>query len=101
MLERDCEDCYKAEYMQQHLGEEFEGIVSGISDFGFYVQLPNSIEGMVHVRTLPEDGEWYNDESISFKEAFGDGEYRLGDTVKVQCVKTDVNSGNIDFELSE
>lgn len=101
MLERDCEDCYKAEYMQQHLGEEFEGIVSGISDFGFYVQLPNSVEGMVHVRTLPEDGEWYNDESISFKEAFGDREYRLGDTVKVQCVKTDVNSGNIDFELSE
>jgi len=101
MLERDCEDCYKAEYMQQHLGEEFEGIVSGISDFGFYVQLPNSVEGMVHVRTLPEDGEWYNDESISFKEAFGNREYRLGDTVKVQCVKTDVNSGNIDFELSE
>ena len=101
MLERDCEDCYKAEYMQQHLGEEFEGIVSGISDFGFYVQLPNSVEGMVHVRTLPEDGEWYNDESISFKEAFGNREYRLGDTVKVQCVKTDVNSGNVDFELSE
>lgn len=99
MLERDCEDCYKAEYMQQHLGEEFEGIVSGISDFGFYVQLPNSIEGMVHVRTLPEDGEWYNDESISFKEALGNREYRLGDTVKVQCVKTDVNTGNIDFEL--
>ncbi len=101
MLERDCEDCYKAEYMQQHLGEKFEGIVSGISDFGFYVQLPNSIEGMVHVRTLPEDGEWYNDDSISFKEAFGNREYRLGSSVKVQCVKTDVNSGNIDFELSE
>lgn len=101
MLERDCEDCYKAEYMQQHLGEEFEGIVSGICDFGFYVQLPNSVEGMVHVRTLPEDSEWYNDESISFKEVLGDREYRLGNTVKVKCVKTDVNSGNIDFELSK
>lgn len=101
MLERDCEDCYKAEYMQQHLGEDFEGIVSGISDFGFYVQLPNSIEGMVHVRTLPEDGEWYNDENISFKEVVGDREFRLGSTVKVRCVKTDVNSGNIDFELGE
>lgn len=101
MLERDCEDCYKAEYMQQHLGEDFEGIISGISDFGFYVQLPNSIEGMVHVRTLPEDGEWYNDDNISFKEVLGDREFRLGSTVKVRCVKTDVNSGNIDFELGE
>ena len=101
MLERDCEDCYKAEYMQQHLGEEFEGIVSGISDFGFYVQLPSSIEGMVHVRTLPEDGEWYNDENIAFKEVMGSREYRLGSRVKVRCTRTDVNSGNIDFELSE
>lgn len=101
MLERDCEDCYKAEYMQQHLGEDFEGIVSGISDFGFYVQLPNSVEGMVHVRTLPEDSNWYNDENISFKEETGGREYRLGSTVKVRCVRTDVNSGNIDFELSE
>lgn len=101
MLERDCENCYKAEYMQQHLGEDFEGIVSGISDFGFYVQLPDSIEGMVHVRNLPDDAEWYNDENISFREAFGDREYRLGNPVRVRCVKTDVNSGNIDFELCE
>ncbi len=101
MLERDCEDCYKAEYMQQHLGEEFEGIVSGISFSGFYVELPNSVEGMVHVRTLPEDDEWYNDDNISFREVNGDREYRLGSAVKVRCVRTDVNSGNIDFELAE
>ncbi len=101
MLERDCEDCYKAEYMQQHLGEELEGIVSGISFTGFYVQLPSSVEGMVHVRTLPEDGDWDNDEGITFKDMTGDKEYRLGMSVKVKCVKTDVNSGNIDFEVVE
>ena len=101
MLERDCEDCYKAEYMQQHLGEEFEGIVAGISDFGFYVQLPNSVEGLVHVRTLPEDDEWYNDDSIAFREVNGNREFRLGAAVQVRCVKTDINSGNVDFELAE
>ncbi len=101
MLERDCESCYKAEYMQQHLGEVFEGIVSGISDFGFYAELPNSVEGMVHVRTLPEDGEWYNDEGIAFKETCGDRQFRLGDKVSVRCVKTDVNSGNVDFEIAQ
>ena len=101
MLERDCEDCYKAEYMQQHLGEEFEGIVSGISDFGFYAELPNSVEGMVHVRTLPEFDEWYNDDGIAFREVHGDRSYKLGETVRVRCVKTDVNSGNVDFEVAE
>ena len=101
MLERDCEDCYKAEYMQQHLGEELEGIVSGISDFGFYAQLPNSVEGMVHVRTLPEDSEWYNDDGIAFREVNGSREFRLGAPVHVRCVRTDINSGNVDFELCE
>lgn len=101
MLERDCEDCYKAEYMQQHLGEEFEGIVAGVSDFGFYAQLPNSVEGLVHVRSLPEDAEWYNDDGISFREVNGDREFRLGAKVMVRCVKTDVSSGNVDFELAE
>lgn len=101
MLERDCEDCYKAEYMQQHLGEEFDGIVAGISDFGFYAELPNSVEGLVHVRTLPEYDEWYNDEGIAFREVHGDRQYRLGEPVRVRCVRTDVNSGNVDFEVAE
>ena len=100
MVERDCEDCYKAEYMAQHLGEEFDGIVSGISDFGFYVALPNSVEGMVHVSMLPE-GEWFNDDGIAFALQYGDLRYQLGDPVRVQCVKADVNSGNVDFQLAE
>ena len=100
MVERDCEDCYKAEYMAQHLGEEFDGIVSGISDFGFYVALPNSVEGIVHVSMLPE-GEWFNDDGIAFALQYGDLRYQLGDPVRVQCVKADVNSGNVDFQLAE
>lgn len=99
-IERDCDDCYKAEYMQQHLGEVFDGIVAGITDFGFYVALPNTVEGLVHVASLPES-DWINDDNIAFREEQGDACYRLGDTVRVQCTKIDVNSGNVDFALVE
>lgn len=97
-IERDCDDCYKAEYMQNHLGEEFEGIVAGVTDFGFYVALPNTVEGLVHVASLPES-DWINDDSIAFREEQGTISYRLGDTVRVQCTKVDINSGNVDFAL--
>ena len=99
-IERNADDCYKAEYMQQHLGEIFDGIVAGVTDFGFYVALPNTVEGLVHVSTLPES-DWINDDSIAFKEEQGSACYRLGDTVRVQCTKIDVNSGNVDFALVE
>ena len=87
-------------YMQQHLGAIFDGIVAGVTDFGFYVSLPNTVEGLVHVSSLPES-DWINDDSIAFKEEQGSKSYRLGDTVRVQCTKIDVNSGNVDFALVE
>lgn len=99
-IERDCDDCYKAEYMQQHLGEVYDGIVAGVTDFGFYVALPNTVEGLVHVASLPES-DWINDDSIAFREEQGTKCYRLGDTVRVQCTKVDINSGNVDFALVE
>ena len=77
-----------------------DGIIAGVTDFGFYVALPNTVEGLVHVSTLPES-DWINDDSIAFKEEQGSACYRLGDTVRVQCTKIDVNSGNVDFALVE
>ena len=77
-----------------------DGIVAGVTDFGFYVSLPNTVEGLVHVSSLPES-DWINDDSIAFKEEQGSKSYRLGDTVRVQCTKIDVNSGNVDFALVE
>ncbi len=97
-IERNCADCYKAEYMASHLGEEFTGIVAGVVDFGFYVALPNTVEGLVHVASLPES-DWINDEGIAYREELGTSCYRLGDTVRVQCTKVDINSGNVDFVL--
>lgn len=97
-IEYGAEDCYKAEYMRARIGQEFLGLVSGIADFGFYVTLPNTVEGLVHVATLPE-ADWFNDEGIAFCEERGTESYRLGDHVRVQCTRADVNTGEIDFAL--
>lgn len=98
-IERECEDCYKAEYMQNHIGDEFEGIISNVTEFGFYVELQNTIEGLVHINTLPE-GYYEFDGYFSIKDEYSSNSYSAGDKVKVICAKADVNSGKIDFELA-
>ncbi|MDE7105485.1 MAG: ribonuclease R [Ruminococcus sp.] len=99
-VERECEDCYKAEYMKSHIGESFMAKISGVTEYGFYAQLPNSVEGLVHVRTLPE-GEYDYSEPVSLTEKFSGVSYELGDTVQVLCASVNVSSGNIDFVLDE
>lgn len=100
MIERDCEDCYKAEYMSNHVGEEFDGIISGISDYGFYVELPNSVEGLVHINTMPDE-IFQNDMNIILKGQLSNMRFTVGDMVRVKCIKANVNDGNIDFMLAE
>lgn len=98
-LERQCEDCYKAEYMKSHVGEIFEGVVSSAAPHGLYVELPNTVEGLVKTESLPE-GEYEFDGRLEFKNLRGGVSYRIGSPVKVRCVKADVSQGNIDFELA-
>ena len=82
--ERDVNDLYKAYYMQDHLNEEFEGIISGVQSYGFYVELDNTIEGLVKVENLPEDTYLFYEKSYKLK---GQGHcYSLGDKVKVKAV---------------
>ena len=97
-IERDCEACYMAEYMKAHLGEEFEGIISSVTDFGFYVELDNTVEGLVHINTLEDDTYEY-DGLVSLKGERSGKVFALGDKVKVQCTASNVNSGNIDFSI--
>lgn len=99
-VERSCEDCYKAEYMKSHVGETFDAIITSVTDFGFYVELPNTVEGLVHINTLPED-VYESDGMFSIIGEFTKRMFTAGDKVSVICTKTDVNSGNIDFELSK
>ena len=99
-IERECEDCYKAEYMKQHLGESFTAKISGVTEYGFYAELPNTVEGLVHIRTLPE-GEYDYTEPVALTEKFSGVSYRLGDTVQVICAAVNVSDGTIDFNLDE
>lgn len=96
-VERDCEDCYIAEYMTGHLGETFEGIISSVQEFGFFVELPNTVEGLVSVESL-KNGPYDYDGHFTFTKN-GKSVYRVGDTVKVVCVRADVNSGKVDFTV--
>ncbi|MBO5343535.1 MAG: ribonuclease R [Ruminococcus sp.] len=98
--ERSCEDCYKAEYMKQHIGESFTAKISSVAEFGFYAQLPNSVEGLVHIRTLPE-GEYDYNEPVALTEKFSGVSYELGDMVQVLCAAVNVSEGNVDFVLDE
>ena len=97
-VERECDDCYMAEYMKAHIGESFTARISGVTEFGFYAELPNTIEGLIHIRTLPE-GEYDYSEPVSLTEKFSGVTYTLGMEVKVICSAVDVNSGRIDFVL--
>lgn len=99
-IERECEDCYKAEYMKSHIGETFTARISGVTEFGFYVQLPDTVEGLVHIRTLPE-GEYDYSEPVSLTERFSGVSYILGQTVQVICSAVNVSDGIIDFVLDD
>lgn len=95
-LERNCNDCYKAEYMKSHIGEVFDAIISSVAFHGLYVSLPNSIEGLIKVENLPE-GQYEFDELFTMKETLGGTSYSIGDAIKVKCISVDVSSGNVDF----
>lgn len=96
--ERDCEKFYMAEYMRNHIGEEFEGYISGVIESGFFVELPNTVEGKVDVMSLPL-GNYETRDGIALAEIMSNTVYTMGDKVKVKCVKADVSAGLVDFIL--
>ncbi len=99
-IERECEDCYKAEFMKSHIGESFTAKISSVTEFGFYAELPNTVEGLVHIRTLPE-GEYDYSEPVSLTEKFSGVSYSLGNTVQVICSAVNVSEGTVDFVLDD
>ena len=97
--ERDVDDMKMAEYMENHIGEEFCGIITTITNFGFFVELPNLIEGLVHITTLKGDYFNYIEEQLAMIGKSTKKTYRIGDEVKVKCVAASKISSTIDFEL--
>ncbi len=99
--ERDVLDMKMAEYMEGHIGEEYDGIISSVTNFGFFVQLENLVEGLVPVRTLGNDYYTYVPEMLSLIGKNSKKVYRLGDRVHVRCVSSSKATSMIDFELKE
>lgn len=99
-IERDCEDCYKAEYLSAHIGKSFDGVITSVMDFGFFVELPNTCEGLVRVESLPS-GDYDYDGSMMLKNHLTGQSFMVGDVVSVKVVNTNVSAGKVDFELNE
>ncbi|MGN1114247.1 MAG: ribonuclease R [Oscillospiraceae bacterium] len=97
-VERDCEDCYKAEYMSSHIGEEYDGVISSVTDFGFFVLLANTCEGLVRTEEIGE-GEYFYDGSGCLKNLNTGTTYSVGDSIRIKVLDANVNSGKIDFSL--
>ncbi|MCH3986788.1 MAG: ribonuclease R [Lachnospiraceae bacterium] len=99
-LEREGDQLKMCEFMQEHIGEEYDGKVSGITGWGIYVRLANSVEGMISVSSLP--GYYIYDEShYCMRRSDGRRQFTFGQKVKVRVVASDPITRNIDFELTE
>lgn len=94
-VERAIDDCYKAEFMRTKLGEEFDAVVSSVTSAGIYVELPNTVEGLVRAQALSERPLTLT-EGVCLSEP-GGRSWKLGDTVRVKLAAVDVAQGHIDF----
>lgn len=100
VAERESIKLKMTEYMQQFLGETFEGVISGITGFGFYVALDNTVEGMVPLDSL--DGSYeFNEAHFCVEEPFSGKSYHMGDRVKILVAKTDLERRLIDFVIAD
>lgn len=97
--ERETEKLKKAQYMSKHIGEEFEGVVSGITAYGMYVELPNTVEGMIHVTSLKDDYYYYDEEHYEMVGEATGNTYKLGQKLKIKVTGVDNIKNTIDFEL--
>ena len=99
--ERETDKLKKVEYMEEHLGEIYEGVISSITSWGVYVELPNTIEGMIHVSMLPGDYFYYDEESYEMVGQTTNLRYKLGQKLKVRVNATDKISRTIDFVIPQ
>lgn len=99
--ERDTEKMKKVEYMSTRIGQVFEGVISGVTAWGFYVELPDTIEGMVHMTALKDDYYIYDEQRYELVGEVKKKTYKLGQKIKVRLVSTDKLQRIIDFEVYE
>ena len=98
-VERDTDKIKIAEFMSDKIGEEYEGVISGVTSFGIFIALENTVEGLVHISNMVDDYYIYDNEK---KELFGQGShkvFKIGDTVKIRVEKVSIAKAEIDFAL--
>ena len=98
-IERKAEDCYKAEYARRHLGECYEGTISGVTQRGLFVELENGVEGFVPASSLTPSGTNLT-EGIRLSDPVSGKSWSLGDSMMITIVRADVNLGKVDFEVA-
>ncbi len=99
--ERETIKLKKAQYMEEHIGEEFTGVISGITEWGIYVELPNTVEGLVHIMKLPGDRYVYDEAAYEMRGTGHGKKYVLGQQVKVRVDGVDTFLRTIDFDIVE
>lgn len=98
-VERETIKLKKAEFMESRLFQQFDGIISGVTGWGIYVELPNTVEGLVHVSTLTDDYYEFDEENYCLVGESSKREYHLGDAVRVMVSEVDINTKSVDFIL--
>ena len=98
--ERETVDLKKAEYMLDHIGETFEGVISGVASFGMFVELPNGVEGLVHMSSLMDDYYEYVEDRYCLTGTHTGNTYRLGDTVEIEVLQVNMEDRSIDFIMA-
>lgn len=98
-VERETIKMKKAEYMKQHIGEAFEGTVSGVTEWGFYVELDNTVEGLVHVNSLTDDYYSFDKDRYCLVGDMTGRTYTMGQRVKVWVENADENAKTVDFKI--
>ena len=97
--ERDVLDMKMAEYMESHIGEEYDGIISSVTSFGMFVELPNLVEGLIHISTIPNDYYEYVPELLSLIGKNTKKTYRIGEKLRIKVVAAKKETAQIDFEI--
>ncbi|AXI09942.1 ribonuclease R [Oceanobacillus zhaokaii] len=98
--ERDTDSLKKAEFMKEKIGEEYTGLISSITNFGMFVELENTVEGLIHVSYLTDDYYHYDERSHALIGERTANVYRIGEEVKVKVVAVNTDEYTVDFELA-
>lgn len=96
-LEREVDDIKAAEYMSEHIGEEYEGVISSVTSFGVFVELDNTVEGLIHISNMTDDYYFYDERNYSMIGEMTKKTYKIGDVVNVKLVSVNIQRAEIDF----